>query len=245
MKIRLPESLSLYVILAAIVAFLVWRGCGDPGPVVDPGRDAHIDSAGAVQAMGDTALEHADTTIVRSQADVKITAALVDSLARMHRRNDSLDALVAARTRQRNAERRLRLADSTTTDSLLAVVDSMTQPRTGSVLDTITVSPQELAADAALSCETRYGYRLQELALSTQVIDRCRARTDTLLAALVGFRDTTARIRHFAAASDSLLRWERDRPRPCRISLLITSVSCGTAMIGTAAVSFVGGLLAH
>lgn len=196
------------------------------GPVSDPSRDTHLDSAAAVHRADSVALSLADTTLARLARDSSVER-LADSAAALGKRLDELDRLAARRAREKAAALHR-------SDSLMAVVDSMTQPLAPGVLDTITVSPEELASDSALSCESRYRERLRQLDMLSDALERCRTQKDTLQSVLIGVRDQLGNSSHFLATSDSLLRWERDRPRPCRVNLLVASVGCGKAMGGTA-----------
>ncbi len=191
------------------------------GPVSDPSRNAHIDSATAVHRADSAALASADTALARDARDSSVRV-LTDSADALGKRLDSLDRL-AARWRRVARLRGDSLRD-VRREPGAEVPDTL-------AFDSATV---ELPADSSLSCESRYAGRLQQLALYGEALERCRIRGDTLRATLIGVRDSFKVSAHYLQASDSLLRWERDRPRPCRVSLGITSVGCGTAMTGTA-----------
>jgi hypothetical protein len=210
--------------LCGLLAVLcVWRPWA-PGPVTDVGRDAHIDSSGTVQRMDSNALASTDSALARAARDSSVQR-LNDSAVALGHRLDSLDR-VAMRLRRANQARK---------DSLraLAQVDSMT----GNAFDLDTVSTAIAADTGDVSCESRYAGRLTQLTLMGEALDRCRIRGDTLRAVLIGVRDTLLFTRGYLQSSDSLLRWERDRPRPCQVDLWVKKVSCEAAMGGTAVVT--------
>jgi hypothetical protein len=87
-------------------------------------------------------------------------------------------------------------------------------------------APRPIVVDSLASCEERYQLRSAEALELRVALAECgqvgrleRARADTFAAA-------TARLRVALVASDSARRVEIERPRPCRRSLLITSLPC-------------------
>lgn len=224
--------MKILVALLAL-ALLVCILTRPSGPVTDSGRDRHADSAKAVHRADSTALALADSTLARDARDSSVRT-LADSADALGHRLDSLDRLA---TRWKRVAR-LR------GDSLVAV---RLEPGAGIPGDTLALSAatEELSADSSLSCEARYGGRLRQLGLLGRALEGCRARGDTLRAVLVRVRDSFELSAHYLVASDSLLRWERDRPRPCRINLVLAHVGCGATMGGIGVLGFVLGMVAR
>lgn len=205
------------------------------GHVGDASRDQHIDSAPGIQRADSAALVHADTAIARSQRDSAVIADLADSAKRMGRRLDELDRLAALRLRQKRAATAAR-------DSAIAVVDSMVGSKLPDTLALDTATVELAEPDSSLSCESRYTGRLAQLSLLGDALERCRARGDTVRVALIGVRDTLKLTKGYLHVSDSLLKWERDRPRDCTQDLVVTEVACWKVDAGVGVVGIILGL---
>jgi hypothetical protein len=176
----------------------------------------------------------ADSILPRMRADSARAAEVRDSLTRYWQ--DSTAKVVKIEGRHVATANALRAR----LDSMLAAERDTTPVTPG--------QPMPIVIGPSLSCEERYSLRTAEASELRQALTACDARAvaESTRAELVteSAKAATGRLMAALVSSDSARKAEVIRPRPCRRSLLVVTVSCATAERLAFVVGLAGGFAA-